>query len=85
MHDEPCPQSNGVPADTRTEEERLRETIKRLEAERDEYKAALYAALRAQIKNEHIVLPDQKDCLTFDQFVHELEALVNQSARGTPR
>lgn len=85
MHDESLSQTNGVPADTLQEVERLRETIKRLEAERDEYKAALYGVLRAQIKEEDVVVPDEKDCQTFDQFVPELEELVNKSEPGTSR
>jgi hypothetical protein len=80
MNDEPCAQANRVPSLAQTEEDRLRETIKRLEAERDEYKAALYGVLRAQIKVEDIVLPDERDCQEFDQFVNELEALVNATA-----
>jgi hypothetical protein len=79
MHDEPSPQTNGVPADSQQEVDRLRETVKRLEAERNQFKAALYGVLRAQLKEEDVVLPDEKDCLTFDQFVHELDDLVKKS------
>ncbi len=85
MNDEPSRQTNGVPADTQPEVERLRETIERLEAERNEYKKALYGVLRAQIKEEDVVLPDEKDCLTFDQFVHELDQMVAKSQAGRSR
>jgi hypothetical protein len=82
MHDQPFPQSHDASGNVQTEVEFLRETIKHLETERDEYRAALVKLLRAQIKEEDVVLPDPQDCLTFDQFVHELEEMVHRSELG---
>ena len=85
MHSEIGPQTNGVPSDTQQEIIRLHESIIRLEAERDEYKAALYGLLRSQIKDEEVLIPDEKDCQTLDQFIPELEELVNKAPAGTSR
>jgi hypothetical protein len=85
MPDETVPQTNGVPADTQLELARLRETVKRLEGERDEYKTALSNLLRARIKEQDVVLPNEQDCLTFDQFVPELEELVKKAQPGLTR
>jgi hypothetical protein len=76
MHDEVTTQPNGVQIDSQLECQRLRDTVARLEAERDEYKAALYRVLHAQVKMEDIVLPDEGDCQTFDRFLPELEELA---------
>ena len=83
MHDESQAQSNGIPIDSSQENHRLRETVKRLEAERDEYKAALYSVLRARTKVEEIDIPDENDCQTFDQFLPELEQLLSETESGT--
>jgi hypothetical protein len=58
----------------------LRETVRRLEEERDWYRKALErelaVRLRAEFEPEDVVIPDPADCLTFDQFEHELEEIV---------
>ncbi len=69
-------------ADSRAEVEQLRETVRRLEKERDEYKAALSGILRSQVKPEDIVVPDEKECLTLDQFIEELEEIVAKGGAG---
>ncbi len=69
-------QTNG-PTDLAGECEHLRETIRRLEAERDEYRNALYEIARSLFTREEMArIPDEKDCLTLDQFIHELETAV---------
>jgi hypothetical protein len=77
--------ANGVPADVQDEMARLRETVRQVEAERDEYKTALYSLLRARVNEQEVVLPDEKDCLTFDQFVPELEEMVDKAQPGLSR
>jgi hypothetical protein len=85
MLDEQQAQANGAAADSQQENQRLRETIKGLEMERDDYKAALLRVLRAQIMEQDLVLPDENDCQTFDQFLPELEKLISQAKSGTPK
>jgi hypothetical protein len=74
----PSHQMNGPLNDLHAECERLRQTIKELTRERDQYQKALCVALAAQIKLEDIVIPDEKDCLPLGAFIHELEAIVNR-------
>ncbi len=68
---------NGSADDPRREVEELRQAVKRLEAEKEEYRKSLYAVLRAQFTEKDVVIPEEKDCRTFDEFVHELEEIVN--------
>jgi len=85
MSDESFSPTNGVGVDSQQELVRLREIVKHLETERDEYKTALYRLLRARFKEEDVVLPEDTDCMTFDQFLPELEELVNRSQPGSAR
>ena len=73
----PGPEPNGTPADFRQEAERLRETVKRLESELNEYRAMLYSVLRARMKPEEIVIPDERTCVPLSAFIHELREIVD--------
>jgi hypothetical protein len=68
---------NGAPLDRDEELATLRETVKRLEQERDKYKTMMYAAVRSLFTKEELTqVPEQKDCLPLDAFIQELEAIV---------
>lgn len=83
---------NGQLACLREECERLREAVRRLEEERrqdaerlrqaererDEFRTMLYAALRKQFKPEDVVIPDEKDWLSWESFAHELDEIVGK-------
>jgi hypothetical protein len=75
-------ETNGAPADSRQEVEQLREALRRTERERDDYRDMLYGLLKRQFTAKDVVIPDESDCLTFDQFVHELEEVVHRDASG---
>jgi hypothetical protein len=77
------PDTNGAPADLLQEVERLRQALRRAEQERDDYRGTLYGLLKEQFRAKDVVIPDESDCRTFDQFVHELEEVVNPGASGT--
>jgi hypothetical protein len=76
------PETNGAPADLRQEVERLRQALRHAEQERDDYRGMLYGLLKEQFTQKDIVIPDESDCRSFDQFVHELEEVVNRGASG---
>ncbi len=76
------PETNGAPADLRQEIEHLREALRRAEQERDDYRGMLYAVLKKQFTEKDVIIPDETDCLTFDQFVDELEGVVNRGTSG---
>jgi hypothetical protein len=74
------PETNGTPVELQQEVERLREALRRAEQERDDFRGMLYGLLKKQFTEREVVIPDESDCLTFDQFVHELEEVVNGGA-----
>jgi hypothetical protein len=78
-------QANGAPADLGQEVERLRDALHRAEQERDDYRGMLYGLLKKQFTAKDVVIPDEGDCRTFDQFVHELEEVVNRGTSGAAR
>jgi hypothetical protein len=79
------PETNGAPAELRQEVERLRAALRLAERERDDYRGMLYGLLKRQFTERDVVLPDEADCRTFDQFVHELEEAVNRGASGAAK
>ncbi len=72
-----APPPNGTADDSRREVEELRQAVKRLEAEKEEYRSSLYAVLRSQFTEKDVVIPDEKDCRSLDEFLGELEQIVN--------
>ncbi len=80
-----APPTNGTPDELRLEVEQLRETARRLEAEREVYRKALERELVKRIRPEDVIIPDPDDCLTFDQFEQELEAIVHQGGSGAAK
>lgn len=70
-------EKNGESPSDEDECERLRQTVKRLEEERDQYRDVLLALAMEQFTEAELTaIPDEKDCTTLDQFITELEQLV---------
>jgi hypothetical protein len=70
---------NGTTGDLQKEVEQLRAEKVLLESERDEYRKALYALLRSQLRPEDVVIPALTDCVPLRDVVRELDDLIGQN------
>jgi hypothetical protein len=73
---------NGDSVELRDEIKRLHETLRIVERERDEYRGMLYGLLKRQFTEKDVVVPEQSDLQTFDEFVQVLEQAIHRDPSG---